>query len=253
MARKTANLAAYRLSPENEDKVLKNSNLIRKVIEDKFSVYHEWYDDMFQEGIIGLIRAVARYDSKKPAQFSTYAYMCIKNEIQKFVSEGTDPIRVPVSVGLAIHGIRTIEEKGGTEEEKQDILEHNQISMAMLKAGKNALATTYMDDTNEDGLPYRDVLPDKLTLEEQLKNTTLEEREVYSNLHKWLNFYYPEELSNNRIYVNYIWLVEQGDLKISDIYKRITITYGANRTVIKQIASIYPERVKPYFDKHKLS
>lgn len=250
MARKTANLAAYRLAPENEDKVLKNINLVRKVIEDKFSVYHEWYDDMFQEGVIGLIRAVARHNSDGAAQLSTYAYSCIKNEIQKFVSERTDTIKVPVSVGLAIHGIRTIEENGGTEEEKQEVLNHNQISASMLNAGLTALATTHMDDTNEDGLPYRDIIPDKLTLEEQMRNTSLEERQLYSQLHKWLNFYYPEDLHSNRVYINYIWLVEQGESKISDIYKTITKTYAVNRNQIRNIASSYQERVKPYFRKH---
>lgn len=247
MARKTANLAAYRLAPENEDKVVKNVNLVHKVIEDKFSIYHEWYDDMFQEGIIGLIRAVARHKEGGAAQFSTYAYFCIKNEIQKFVSECTDTIRVPVSVGLAIHGIRTIEERGGTEEEKNTVLQHNQISMAMLNAGRTALATTYMDDTNEDGLPYRDILPDKLTLEEQMRNTTLEERELYSALHKWLNFNYPDDIHNNRVYINYIWLTDQGELKVSQIYKVLSDTYQVNRTIIRQIVKEYPEKVKDYF------
>lgn len=242
VARKS-NLAAYALDPEKEELVTKNLGLVRTVISDKFSIYHEWYEDMFQEGIIGLIKAVSRHDPEKGAQLSTFAYLCIKNEIQKFVSECTDTIRVPVSVGLAIHGLRQVEERGGTEADIAQVLEHNQVSLEMIKAGKTALATVSMDEENEDGLPYRDVLPGPDLREFDVSE---EEKQMWSDIHNWLNFNYPEDLLSNRIYMDYISLKNEGTYKVNDIYTTIANTYLVNRNIIRNLIPTYNDRLEIY-------
>lgn len=240
-----SNPAAYRLSPDKEELVHKNMALVRKVINDRFAVYHEWYDDMLQEGTIGLIKAVAKHDVSKGAQLSTFAYLCIKNEIQKFVSECTDTIRVPVSVGLAINGVRKIEERGGSTDEIKDILTHNQVSMEMIAAGKTALATVSMDEENEDGLPYRDVLPGAAM---HIFEATESEKQMWSNIHTWFNFNYPEDYLNTRIYIDYAVLRSEGMHKINDIYDIISNTYLVNRTYIRNLIPVYNERLHTYLE-----
>ena len=242
MSRKS-NLAAYKLTPEKQELVTKNMALVRKVISDRFSVYHEWMDDMLQEGTIGLIKAVAKHDASKGAQLSTFAYLCIKNEIQKFVSECTDTIRVPVSVGLAINGLRKIEESGGTSKDVDSVLEHNQVSLEMIEAGKTALATVSMDEENEDGLPYRDVLPgtSMITFEADYSD-----KQMWSSIHKWFNFNYPDSLLDTRIYIDYIVLRNEGLHKINDIYEVISNTYLVNRAFIRKLIPIYNERLNTY-------
>ena len=246
MARKS-NLSAYQLDPAKEDLVIKNMGLVRQVIRDKFSVYHEWHEDMLQEGTIGLIKAVAKHDISKGAQLSTFAYLCIKNEIQKFVSECTDTIRVPVSVGLAINGLRLVEEKGGTSEDVKEVLVHNQVSMEMIRAGKTALATVSVDEENEEGLPYKDILPSPLIPE---FNDNEEERQMWSDIHNWLNFNYPDELLNNRVYIDYISYKQDGTYKINEIYTLIANTYLINRTIIRNIIPVYNERLSLYLKHH---
>ena len=44
-------------------------------------------DDLYQVGMIGLIKAYENYDSSKGAKFSTYAYMYILGEIKKYLLE----------------------------------------------------------------------------------------------------------------------------------------------------------------------
>lgn len=41
----------------------------------------EHFDDLFQEGLIGLLKAVRSYDETKSASFATFASSCIRNSI----------------------------------------------------------------------------------------------------------------------------------------------------------------------------
>lgn len=241
------NLAAYKLQPEKQQMVLDNLGLVRKVINDRFSVYSEYYNDMFQEGCIGLIKAVSKHDISKGAQLSTFAYLCIKNEIQKFVSERTDTIKVPVSVGLAIENVRRLEERGGTAEERKNILEHNQISEEMLKAGKTALMCVSMDDENEDGLPYKDVIAGPPI---DLTSIDTEEKALYSDLHNWLIFQYPHELLEVRVYVNYIARMYDKDCGVSEVINQIISDYQINRGTLRRIVNKYSDVVRDYLKNH---
>lgn len=84
------------LSKEEQDKLLLDRNKINKeililhnlrlvkIVVDKFQAIRYERDDCFQIGIIGLIKAVDTFDVNKNYEFSTYAFMCIKNEIYHF-------------------------------------------------------------------------------------------------------------------------------------------------------------------------
>lgn len=244
-------LAKYKITPDKHDLVMKNQGLIRTVIRDMFSVYHEYYDDMFQEGMIGLIKAVSKYDPNKGAQLSTFAYWCIKNEIQKFVSECTDPIRVPVSVGLAINGVRQVEERGGTEEEKDEVLNRIQISKEMLNAGRRALSYTSMDSEIEEGVPLRCMIPAEPY--DYTDSADEECKQLYNDFHRWLNYNYPNEFLNNRIFIDYIYITEQQLMGTNDLYRKIKATYGVNRTIVNEIKLRYCPRLKTFLkDRRKL-
>ena len=55
-------------------------NLVRFIINRKFNNVPIEYDDLFQVGCIGLIKAIHSYDEEKGA-FTTYASMIVTNEI----------------------------------------------------------------------------------------------------------------------------------------------------------------------------
>lgn len=60
----------------------KNTNLVHYIINKYFSSEDSIdYDDMTQEGFIGLWKAVKTYDESKGIKFSTYAGRCIYNNI----------------------------------------------------------------------------------------------------------------------------------------------------------------------------
>jgi RNA polymerase primary sigma factor len=55
-------------------------------------------DDLLQEGNIGLLKAVDRYDWRKGFKFSTYATWWIRQQVGRFVADKGKTIRLPVHV-----------------------------------------------------------------------------------------------------------------------------------------------------------
>jgi len=86
-----------------------NLNLVRSVVHRFTNRGYEW-DDLFQIGCIGLIKAIERFDMKFEVQFSTYAVPMIIGEIRRFMRDD-NPIKVSRPVKELAYRVHRTQEK----------------------------------------------------------------------------------------------------------------------------------------------
>jgi len=81
-------LAKVRTGDQSAKEILlqNNLNLVRSVVHRFTNRGYEW-DDLFQIGCIGLIKAIERFDPEFNVKFSTYAVPMIIGEIRRFLRD----------------------------------------------------------------------------------------------------------------------------------------------------------------------
>jgi len=142
-------------------------------------------EDLVQEGMLGLIRAVEKFDWRKGFKFSTYGTLWIRQAIQRGLQNSGRTIRVPVHVAQRQVKVRKIETdlnlKLGREPTDEEIaivaeLPVEQVTEARVLAGSISSLDQPISDDGEMALG--DLLPaDDPSPEEQVA-VTFRDRQV---------------------------------------------------------------------------
>lgn len=67
------------------------------------------FDDLFQEGRMGLLKAVENFDFSKTTTFTTYAVWYIRKEITRYIDNNSRTIRIPVYLSRMMSKITNFE------------------------------------------------------------------------------------------------------------------------------------------------
>ena len=123
--------------------------------------------DLIQEGNIGLIRAVQRYDWRRGHRFSTHATWWIRQAISRAVADKGRTIRLPVYVNTALNRIRRerqrlLQELGRepTEQELAEATGLDPVRMVELQAAPGAPVSLELPVGEDEEQELGDVLAD---------------------------------------------------------------------------------------------
>ena len=108
-----------------------NLKLVLSVIQ-RFNSRNENYDDLFQVGCIGLIKAIDNFDISQNVRFSTYAVPMIIGEIRRYLRD-YNPIRVSRSIRDTAYHAMQIKEEIMSQTQKEPTVEEIAEKMGIKK------------------------------------------------------------------------------------------------------------------------
>lgn len=142
--------------------------------------------DLIQEGNIGLMRAVQRYDWRRGHRFSTHATWWIRQAISRAVADKGRAIRLPVYVNTALNRVRRerqrlVQELGRdpTEQELADVLGMDVERLHELEAAPGTPISLELPVGEDEEQELGDVLADETsTSPEEVATTRTMKQEV---------------------------------------------------------------------------
>jgi RNA polymerase primary sigma factor len=156
--------AVSRQAAARERMILSNLRLAFSLAK-KYMRSGEPLEDLVQEGNIGLMKAVERYDWRKGFRFSTYATWWIRQQISRAVADKSRTVRIPVHMHETVR--RTERERDEFEARvgRPETLEETsrRMGLPVWKARRIlelSEGTSSLDEPDEaSGLPFGEGLP----------------------------------------------------------------------------------------------
>ncbi|GIW49074.1 MAG: RNA polymerase sigma factor [Caloramator sp.] len=181
---------------EAEEKLIKNNiGLVTSIVKRFLNRGYE-YEDLFQIGCIGLIKAIKKFDVSYDVKFSTYAVPMILGEIKRFMRDD-GIIKVSRSVKETARKVKLAKDKLAKEYGREATIEEiaNELSITaeeVILSMDSMNSPEYLYDTvhQDDGAAvllidrvsedkdYGEDIVDKVALKELIQNLEPRDRQV---------------------------------------------------------------------------
>ena len=126
------------------------------------------FNDLIQEGNLGLIRAVDKYDPAKDVKVSTYATWWIDQAIRRAITNKSKTVRIPIHIqdicNSIYKAISILSKTHGHRPSVEDIAKETELEAAQVsELLTSALHPVGLTDEVSTGVTYEDLLADNTT------------------------------------------------------------------------------------------
>lgn len=198
--------------------------------------------DLIQEGNIGLMKAIDKFEYRKQYKFSTYATWWIKQAISRAIADQARTIRIPIHMIDTINKIKNLMRKHAQEKGEELDVESiaNQVGLSVDKV-KNVIKITKEPISleapigNDDDGKFGDFVEDKSMMSSMDVMLKEDLREQIDNVLDLLN-----EREKAVIKMRFGLLEDESDRTLEEIGKALNVT----RERVRQIESSAIKKLK---------